>query len=70
MNGRKLTGWLLIVGIIAAVAMIFLEPAGTSDGADSADEAITNIVNAANQYKASGAMGLLGFTMSRSPFIT
>ncbi len=63
MNGRKLTGWLLIVGIIAAVAMIFLEPAGTSDGADSADEAITNIVNAANQYKASGAMGLLGFTM-------
>jgi hypothetical protein len=63
MNGRKLTGWLLVVGIILVVGMVFLEPAGTSDGAANADEAIANIMNSAEQYKASGALGLVGFIM-------
>ena len=61
MNGKRLIGWMLVVGIILVVAMIFAEPAGTSDGSANPGEAITNIVNSANQYKASGALGLVGF---------
>jgi cytochrome bd-type quinol oxidase subunit 2 len=61
MNGKRLIGWMLVVGIILVVAMIFAEPAGTSDGAANPGEAITNIVNSANQYKASGVLGLVGF---------
>jgi|GEM_PF-6357427 hypothetical protein len=63
MHGRRLTGWLLVVGIILVVGMIFLEPAGTSDGAANANEAIVNIVNSAEQYKMSGALGLVGFVI-------
>jgi len=61
MNGSKLIGWMLIIGVVVVIGSFFVEPTGGSDS--NFEQIVADYVGAPAQTAVSNTLGLLGMIM-------